>query len=364
MNTTLFVPKRIKVGFSPRNDTFSGKLSFVTYFDEKNQLRQEKSWNSWRNHSIPAEEYDNVPVSGFFLDRSVGGHSWGWNPRKTYIRIWDPRGFELEIDVPNLMYILCHCDSIAGNGLTGEFVYAWDGAKVVLLPTNAPEYKTIMIRNSKIHASEYVKPKDFVIGHIYKNKQDNELVYLGCFDYWDSSYHNYSYTWTAKKRHHFVSKSQLYDLAGAHKLYWPTTYADVRNKFLEDVGSVSIDDVNAFLKEYERNSHFSPVNESISGIKNFEFDEFESVCRLISEDTFTFRTNAGDVTLERVGGGMYKVNGNTMRLLDVFSRYKPCYILKRLQNGKVHNVDLNCGRWSRVVNFGIPFEKLLEIFEV
>ena len=35
MNTSIFIPKRINVGYQKRNDTYTGKLAYVTYFDEK-----------------------------------------------------------------------------------------------------------------------------------------------------------------------------------------------------------------------------------------------------------------------------------------------------------------------------------------
>ena len=44
-----FIPKKIKVGFQERKDTYSGKLAYVIYYDEKNNLRKEQSWNSWRD---------------------------------------------------------------------------------------------------------------------------------------------------------------------------------------------------------------------------------------------------------------------------------------------------------------------------
>jgi hypothetical protein len=34
------------------------------------------------------------------------------------------RGFEFEISIPNLLYILQECTSTKGKGLDGEFVYA------------------------------------------------------------------------------------------------------------------------------------------------------------------------------------------------------------------------------------------------
>ncbi len=42
MNTNIFIPKKLKVGYQYRDDTFTGKLAYVIYYDEKNKLRKEK----------------------------------------------------------------------------------------------------------------------------------------------------------------------------------------------------------------------------------------------------------------------------------------------------------------------------------
>ena len=47
-----YIPKTIQVGFQKRKDTYTGKLGYVTYMDDKGVLRQEKSWSGWRDHSI------------------------------------------------------------------------------------------------------------------------------------------------------------------------------------------------------------------------------------------------------------------------------------------------------------------------
>ena len=127
MKSNIFVPKRINVGFQERSSTYTGKLAYVIYYDEKGTLRKEKSWNGWRNKEIPNEEFDNVPTEGFVLNKHVGGYASGWEHRNSYCRVYDPRNFEFEISIENLLYILECCDSIKGKGLQGEFVYAWDG---------------------------------------------------------------------------------------------------------------------------------------------------------------------------------------------------------------------------------------------
>src|SRR5574343_1729160 len=139
MKSNIFIPKKIKVGFQNREDTYTKKLAYVIYYDEKGVLRKETSWQSWRDKTIEPVEFDNVPFSGFVLNKKVGGYSnYHWNPRQTYVRIYDPRDFEFEITVPNLLYILENGNSIKGKGLEGDFVYGWDGTELVLIPTCAP----------------------------------------------------------------------------------------------------------------------------------------------------------------------------------------------------------------------------------
>jgi hypothetical protein len=127
----LFIPKKIKVGYQKRTDTYTKKLAYIIYYDNKNQLRKQTSWESWRDKAINSDEFDNVPTNGFVLNKGVGGNkqSYGWNTRNEYIRIYDPRGFEFEISVQNLLFILTESDCSKGKGLEGDFVYSWNGTE-------------------------------------------------------------------------------------------------------------------------------------------------------------------------------------------------------------------------------------------
>ena len=137
------VPKIIKIGYQKRKDTYTGMLGYVTYIDEKGKHRKEKSWNSWRDHSIGYITLTNEPTEGFVLNKKVGGYRYSnWEQRATYCRVYDPRGFEFEISIENLLYVLDYCSSIIGKGLEGEFVYAWSGPELILLPISSPDYKT------------------------------------------------------------------------------------------------------------------------------------------------------------------------------------------------------------------------------
>lgn len=190
MKANIFIPKKINVGFQNRDDTYTGKLAYVIYYDEKGKLRKEKSWNSWRDQNIPNEEFDNVPISGFVLNKRAGGveESYGWNTRKTYCRVYDPRNFEFEITIENLLYILENANSIKGKGLEGDFVYGWSGKDLVLLPVEAPDYKEIVKYNNIVENNESIKSKDLIIGATYLDKENKEYVYMGKYDYFSVGY--------------------------------------------------------------------------------------------------------------------------------------------------------------------------------
>jgi len=131
-SSKLNIPPTIKVGFQNRKGTYTGKLAYIVYVDDKGKLRKERSWEGWRDKKIDALELDNEPLSGFVLNKKVGDYSSRWGGRRAWMRIYDPRGFEFEIGVENLVFILEECSAIKGKGLEGEFVYAWDRADLVL----------------------------------------------------------------------------------------------------------------------------------------------------------------------------------------------------------------------------------------
>jgi hypothetical protein len=241
MNTKLFIPKICKVGFNLRSDTYTGKLGYVIYHDGK-KWRKEPSWESWREKYISIEEYeikkkeqydsylknyqksmwnektrkhepatyekvlaylgkyddydfrhgvqdetikpiefDNVPTEGFVLNKKAGGNSWGWNPRQTYCRVYDPRGFEFEITIPNLLFILQESNCMKGKGLEGKFIYSWHGKDIVLLPVQSEEYQKCT-DFTKLQDGKLYK-KDMIEGCIYETNQKEKLIYIGHMKY-------------------------------------------------------------------------------------------------------------------------------------------------------------------------------------
>lgn len=206
MQSNLYIPKKIVVGFQKRADTFTGCLGFITYRDDKNLLRQEKSWNGWRDHKIDFQEFDNTPRSNFVFNKDIhrNGH---WSSHSK-VRIHDSRNFEFEIELSNMMYILMHSD-VSKRDITEECVFAWDGRNVVLLPVNSQEYQ-----NSVVHTKKQGMKfsfKDLVKGYTYSTKSSGDFVYLGHFEWCVKDYSSGSNMWkNTGKKHIFYSLKKHY----------------------------------------------------------------------------------------------------------------------------------------------------------
>lgn len=185
----LFIPSKIKVGFQERKDTFTGKLAYIIYFDEKGVLRKEKSWLSWCDDKIESFEFENTPRSGYLFNKGVQryGYHWGGSGR-SMVRIYDPRDFEFEITVDNVIGILMHSD-VSKRDIVEECVFAWDGTELVLLPVNSENYQESLKYTEK--QSEKVSAKDLVKGYTYQQKKSDTLfTYIGYYEWfdWDTRY--------------------------------------------------------------------------------------------------------------------------------------------------------------------------------
>lgn len=183
---TLFIPKKLKIGFQKRNDTYTGKLAYVMYYDEKGILRKEKSWNSWIDKRIETIEIDNIPKTGFIFNKGVQRTGYHWSGGRSVVRVYDDRDFEFEISVDNLIVILMHSD-ISKRDIMEECIFAWDGSELVLLPVNSEEYKeSVKYTNQQLNK---ISTKDLVKGVRYQQKKnDIPLTYIGFFDWYQMEY--------------------------------------------------------------------------------------------------------------------------------------------------------------------------------
>lgn len=249
MTKPIFVPKKIKVGFQARTDTYTKRLAYVIYYDQKGVLRKETSWESWRSKDINPQDFENVPTEGFVLNKKVGGYKSDYNYRQAYTRVYDPRGFEFEITVPNLLYILENANCIKGKGLEGKFVYGWQGTDLVLIPEQSPEY------SQHINYSELVaQPFDsanLIPGCVYRTEKNEELVYLGRF-------RRYATSWREEE----AGKSMgLYYFFSSYKnIRTLTLVKSLAGKIIEKMSYPMVEDFTERMDWLEGDSSYSPYD--------------------------------------------------------------------------------------------------------
>lgn len=235
-NTKLNIPKKLKIGFNNRNDTYTGKLAYVIYYDEKGVLRKEKSWESWRDKKIDPLEIDNEPTSGFVLNQKVGGYAYSWHARQTAVRVFDPRGFEFEISVENLLFILQECSAIKGKGIEGEFVYAWEDTNLVLLPVECQEYQE-SVKFTKLKTVK-IDRKSMIPGHVYLTKSMEKMLYLGKENYWEPSHSYPANNLTSTnfgKKHIFINLKHIND--GVEQYLAQSGFDKIAEKLSDEVFS-------------------------------------------------------------------------------------------------------------------------------
>jgi len=268
MNTIIFIPKTIHVGFQKRSDCYTGLLAYIIYYDQKKKLRKEKSWNGWRDENIDSKTFENEPISGFVLNKKTGDYKSNWgNHRQAYTRIYDPRDFEFEITIENLLYILENTNSIKGKGLEGDFVYGWDKDKLILIPTSSPDYIEISKFNEMIHKPESIKGKDLVLGGQYKTNQNEEWIYLGRFDRYNTA------TWDKEK----YRKNE-----GPHYFFWNGYYQTLKSlsgRIIQTISTEPVENYAELLENLEHKDFYSPVDDKKSEYIPYTIDEINEIAK-------------------------------------------------------------------------------------
>ncbi|GAA4879169.1 hypothetical protein GCM10023310_69120 [Paenibacillus vulneris] len=303
------------------------------------------------------------------MNKKVGGYSSGWNHRQTYTRIYDPRGFEFEITITNLLYILENTNSIKGKGLEGEFVYGWHGSDLILIPTESPDYAELSQYNKTLHNKNYVKSKDLVIGGIYKSKDNTEWIYMGRFDlkdtkserievnngrgYWGRSY-NYIYHKVNKGKHYFFTTG-VNDGYDGNKYLNTLTLRSLGDKFIDIVSSDCVENYAELFDYLERSKNYSHYDKTRDEYVPFTLDEFKEYVsnrKLGSytyDQSFTFKVSEHDAETIHydIEKNEYYKRGDYTRekgyekfpigtLEELFNKYEPVYKNEYLENGKLY----------------------------
>lgn len=309
-NERLNIPETLKVGFNNRPDTYSGKLAYVTYINKKGDIAKATSWNGWIDKNIEVETYENKPIEGFVLNKRAGGYKTGWNFRQTKCRVYDPRGFEVEISVENLLYILQECTSSKGKGLEGEFVYAWSGTELILLPVCSEDYKA---STELMGRQEDITLKDLKVGAAYKGSAVDYLIYIGKMEWyvWHTVFGKGGSVWEEVKR---VLLPTFVDLKNKKFLgYKNLKYLD----YLIEEDAITPDDVQTYIENFKTTLAFTTqfvdkitIGKSLDGWE--EYKNSKETSWPWHHHAYLFMQKPGEENVTRIDARKEKVyNGKT-----------------------------------------------------
>lgn len=203
-------PDKHYVGFQTRPDADDLPLGFMTPDGTDSAAKKRKDTvDNWakgygydaRNKgSLPAQTYDNKPMSGFKLGRDVR-HGYGWGQGNVKWRIEDPRGFELEITSPNLAQILSTC-TVENGEILEECKWARLRAENILVPVTSDVYKAAVANTARLNKS--AKPSDMKLGDTVILMNGMTGRYMGA--YYPIDYQHYdgvAFNYVDRKRHFF-----------------------------------------------------------------------------------------------------------------------------------------------------------------
>lgn len=152
MKTKMKYFDKYYVGQRAKEDTASGNpLAFaVPDGDDAGARKRKRTVDAWTmgyysandHYGKPRDDikevgqvYDNLPMTGFRLTEWSGRYI----TDNKVVRVLDPRGFELEIYIPNLMDIVLNCEIDHGL-IKDELVWLREGANNRLVSTTNPEF--------------------------------------------------------------------------------------------------------------------------------------------------------------------------------------------------------------------------------
>jgi hypothetical protein len=170
MLSTIKIPEKVYVGFQGRRSEDEVPLGFMTpYTTDKAGQKRRDTVDNWakgygRDKTFNSVMLDNKPMIGFKIGRDIR-RSGGWNGSgASYVRVADPRGFELEITIENL--VMCMGSNLIDDGeILQECVWGRDGNRNILLPTNSEPFKDSIQTKAKLDtviSLRQVKPGDEV----------------------------------------------------------------------------------------------------------------------------------------------------------------------------------------------------------
>ncbi len=211
MSKQIRFPDRCYVGMITR-DTDDLPLAFMTEDGaDKAAQKRKTTVDQWvtsayaqqNKKRIPAHSYDNLPMAGFCLGKSIRRSS-NFGSGNVMWRIEDPRGFQLEISSANMATIM---DStvIDRGEILNTCIWGRDGGNNILVPVSSELYQIAQDNAERLQKSASLR--DMKVGNKVVFKNGATGVYLGKMFGLSKNYYrnneNNRWMWSEKATHLF-----------------------------------------------------------------------------------------------------------------------------------------------------------------
>jgi hypothetical protein len=207
-NHTIRIFPKHYVGFT--DSQYDGDVvpfAFMTHYEDNAAGRKRQAQvDSWSRGKMNSTIIDNTPMIGFRVSRGL--RRLGWTHHATSVRIEDPRGFEVDISVSNMM-MLTDNNLLENGEILRECVWGRDGGMNVLLPVNSSPYLAATVNTERMAST--VNSRSVALGDTVLLKNGQQGRYLGSMYPWRStqsgSAYRQPYTITCEqhdKKYHMV----------------------------------------------------------------------------------------------------------------------------------------------------------------
>lgn len=170
LSIRIFDKMYLGVRSSPGQVAHGYMVPYEDNYAGRNRMVQVDHWAKDKKRVI----LDNAPISGFKVSRAQ--RNAGWKNIITSIRMEDPRGFEVDITMTNLV-MLTDCAVIQNGEILQECVWARDGSFNVLLPVNSAPY--LEAKENTRRANSKVSTRTLNIGDTIQTDKAVIGVYMG-----------------------------------------------------------------------------------------------------------------------------------------------------------------------------------------
>lgn len=183
VNHKMKVFSRLYVGFRKKELDEEVPLAFATPYEDNQAFRKRQEtvdrWaKGYGNKKPRIEIVENTPRPGFKITDDVKRRYWGGG--NVVFRVFDPYGFELEIQSQNLMMILLSSGVLPSGIIPGNCLWGRDGANNVLIHESSEEYKSALLAAETLKKPSHINPKTNS-GATYILQDGSTGIFLGKF---------------------------------------------------------------------------------------------------------------------------------------------------------------------------------------